>query len=372
MRGGRVVGVKGDAEQTVRLEKTGSPAWVHPNAGERGYYRWLAPPEALQALAGSGPGVLDPRERVGFLNNLSALLDAGLLSGDEYLRTLVQFTDDPAPDVVSSVIAGLDKVHDAFISPDLRGSFAIMVRRTLRPSLRRFGITRSPGEPEAVSLMRPGLLAALGVYAYEREVLDWARPAARRYLAHPDSVDASVVGAALNLAARDGDTPLFEAYRLRLETTKIPSERARFLTALGHFRNGELLERALDYALTGPLRPQEILAIPSNVAENDELKDRVWRWFRAGYRNIAQRIPPFYLPNLPSFARTCGTQRIEEARVFFSYPETNFPGTREELDKVIEQNKDCAGMRERETPAVARYLTRTAQTRTAPTRTPGP
>ena len=213
-----------DAEQTVRLEHGGAPAWIHPNAAERGYYRWLTTPEGLQAIAGSGPRALDARERVGFVNNLAALLDGGQLNADDYLATLKRFTDDPAPEVVSAVIAGLETIHATFIGPDLRGSFAVAVRRFLRPSLKRFGMVLGRGEPDAVSLMRPGLLAALGVHAYEREVLDWARLAARRYMARPDSVDASVAGAALNLAARDGDAALYDAYRLRFESTKVPFE----------------------------------------------------------------------------------------------------------------------------------------------------
>ncbi len=361
-----------DTVQTVKLEHSAAPAWLHPNAGERGYYRWLATPAGLQAIAASGPGALDARERVGFINNLAALLDAGLLNADDYLATLERFTDDPAPEVVSAVIAGLEKIHATFITPDLRGSFAVAVRRFLRPSLKRFGITRGRGEPDAVSLMRPGMLAALGVHAYEREVLDWAKLAARRYMAHPDSVDASVAGTALNLAARDGDVALYEAYRLRFESTKIPSERARFLAALGHFRDGLLLTRALDYALTGPLRPQEIFTIPSNVSENEELKYQVWLWFRAGYRLIASRIPPFYLSDLPGFARCCDAQRIEHAKVFFSFPETQFPGTREELAKVVEGITDCAGLRERQTPAVVRYLGRSTRKSAAPAPAPGP
>src|SRR5262249_12874085 len=80
-------------------------------------------------------------------------------------------------------------------------SYALAVRRMLRPALKRVGMQKTRGEADAVTLMRPGLLNALGVYGMEKEVLDWARPAARRYLAHPDSVETSVVGAALNLAA---------------------------------------------------------------------------------------------------------------------------------------------------------------------------
>jgi len=269
------------------------------------------------------------------------------------------------------MIGGLEKIQATFVSPDVRGPFAIAVRRFLRPSLKRFGITRGRGEPDAVSLMRPGLLAMLGVHAYEREVLDWARLAARRYLVHPDSVDASVAGAALNLAARDGDAALFEAYQLRFESTKIPSERARFLAALGHFRDGQLVNRALDYALNGPLRPQEIFTIPNNVAENEELKYQVWLWFRAGHKVIVSRIPPYYRSDLPDFARCCDPARVEQAQVFFNYPELQFPGTREELAKVVEAITDCAGLRERQTPALLRYLGRSSK-KSAAAPPPGP
>lgn len=360
-----------ESEQIVTLEKTTTPAWVHPNAGERGYYRWLLPPAALLDLVGNAARVMDTRERVGCLNNLSALLDAGSLSGGDYLSALERFTDDAAPEVVSALISGLDRVYTVFVSPDLRSSFAIAVRRMLRPSLARFGIDRGRREAESVSLMRPSLFAALGVYAYEREILDWARLAAPRYLAHPDSVDPSVAGAALNLAARDGDLSLFEAYRLRLESTKIPSERARFLSALGHFRSGPMVERALDYALTGPLRPQEILTIPNTMTETDELNERRWRWFRAGLKPITSRIPPSYLARLPSLAMCCDTLRIAEAEYFFSTPEANHPGTREELAKVVERIRECVGLRQRQSPAIARYLLQSPRSRPAPAGTPG-
>jgi alanyl aminopeptidase len=362
----------GEDQQVVKLERTTAPAWVHPNAGERGYYRWSVPSTMLETLAAAGPKTLDTRERVGFLNNLSALLDAGLVSGEDYLRALTRFADDPAPEVVSSLIVRLDKVHDTFVSPDLRGSFALTTRKMLGPSLKRFGMTPVRGEPEPVSLMRPNLLAMLGAHGWDKEVLDWAKRATRTYLAHPDSVDPSLVGTALELAARDGDMALFETYRMRFETTKVPSDRARFLAALGHFRNGELVEKALDYSLVGPLKPHEILTIAINVAENEELKERVWRWFRAGYRPIVAKIPPFYLPNLPQFADCCNTSRLLEAQVYFNQSEANFPGTQEEMAKVSDQVKDCAALREREGPAVARYLVQYAQARSSAAATPVP
>jgi alanyl aminopeptidase len=361
------------AEQIVKLEGTTAPAWIHPNAGERGYYRWFMPPAALDALAREGARAMDARERAGFLNNLSALLDAGLLAGDEFMATLEHFTDDASPEVVSSLIARLDKVHDTFVTPDLDVAFSNTVTRILRPSLKRFGLEKTRGEADAVSLMRPGLLMALGIYGHDREVLDWAHLGARRYLSHPDSVDASVAGAALNLTARDGDLVLFEAYRLKFETTKIPSERARYLTALGYFRRSPMLDRSLRYAMVGPLRPQEILTIPTNIAtENDDMKLKVWRWFQIMHNDIVKRVPPFYLSDLPNFAKGCDATRIAEAKDFFSLPNANLPGTQEELAKVVERVSDCAGLRERQLVPMATYLMRSVRGAVPPARTPGP
>jgi alanyl aminopeptidase len=361
----------GEAEQTVALERASSPAWVHPNASERGYYRWSVPPTMLQTIAASAPQALDTRERVGFLNNLSSLLDAGLLHGDEYLRTLARFTDDSQPEVVSALINGLDKVKDTFVTPALTTSYAIVVRQMLRPALKRFGMTRVKGEAEPVSLMRPNLLATLGVHGRDREVLAWGHLTARRYVDHPDSVDGSVAATALNMAARDGDLALFEEYRTRFETTTIPSERMRFLGALGNFRNGALVVRALDYALSGPLRPQEIFTIPRELADDEELKERIWNWLKHNHWVIVQRIPPFYLANLPHFAECCNDQRIADAQSFFSPRQRNPPGTQEELAKVRDSIHDCAGLREREGQVVVRLMTEMAQTRQAPGFAPG-
>jgi alanyl aminopeptidase len=63
----------------VPLAAKKRPAWIHPNAGETGYYRWQVPPAMLTALADGAPGTLSPRERVGFLGNLAALLNGGAL-----------------------------------------------------------------------------------------------------------------------------------------------------------------------------------------------------------------------------------------------------------------------------------------------------
>ncbi|MFQ5710093.1 MAG: M1 family metallopeptidase, partial [bacterium] len=126
------------ATKSVRVGK--NLAWVLPDGGAYGYYRWSIPKEMLFRLAQNPEKLLDERERVAFLGNASALLDAGAIGGDDYLTILGSFAKYPEPEIISAVLADLGRIRNAFIPDDLRTPFAYYVRETLRPALERFGL----------------------------------------------------------------------------------------------------------------------------------------------------------------------------------------------------------------------------------------
>jgi len=112
------------------------------------------------------------------------------------------------------------------------------------------------------------------------------------------------------------------------------------------------------------------LTIPSNIADEEVLKDRTWKWLQQNYRAIVKRIPPTSLSRLPSFADCCDAQRIESAEYFFSLPETNYPGTREGLAKVTDSIRDCVRLRQREGVATANCIQELAGARLEPATAP--
>ena len=351
----RVVLLAGPAD-TVTLE--GPPAWVHPNAEERGYYRWSVPAGTRRAIAEGGERAMSVRERVGFVGNAAALLDAGAVRGDEYLTLLLPFARDPEPEVVSAVVGALGKVKRSFVTPELEESFAAYVRRLLGPALERIGMERRAGEAEAASLLRPQLLMWLGRDGRDPVVLAQANAVAAAYLADPAKADPSVAGVALKLRALSGDRALFDEYRRRLEAATVPADRERFLTALGYFRSPELVEEALRFAITGPLRPQEMFEIPEGIGTAVAEEGRPYRFMTENYDAIRAKMPPMFVIFLTHLANGCSEERARDAGVFFSDPPHSVPGTDKELAKVAEGVKDCAALRSREGGAVASYLGR--------------
>src|SRR6185295_18912604 len=110
-----------------------NPPWIHPNADESGYYRWTVPTAMLEKLAADAPRFLSPRERVGLLANLRALLDSGGLDVDQYLGFLLDFAADADPEVVSAAATGIAALRATFVTPQNRDEFAAYVRSAVGP-----------------------------------------------------------------------------------------------------------------------------------------------------------------------------------------------------------------------------------------------
>jgi alanyl aminopeptidase len=346
-----------EKEMTLDLGTDGPPAWILPHADARGYYRWLVPDNMLQGLADDAPASLTSRERVGYLGNLAALLDAGLLGGDEYLAAIHGFRNDPDPQVVSAVVSALGNVEGAFVSDDLKPMFAPWVRATLGPALSRIGLEARDGEEETVALLRPRLIGWLADEGEDEETMAFARSVFDEYMADPQAVDPGLISVSVGLACLHGDRALYDECQRRFENSEAPAERRRFLGAMGAFRDPMLQQEALKYTLEGPLRPQEGFTIPSGIASaSDEHAEMMFQWMMSNYDIIAPRMPPMYKGYLPFFAGGCSRERLETAKVFFMEPEHQTPGIETRLARLSDSVNDCVTLREREGDRVATYL----------------
>jgi alanyl aminopeptidase len=360
------VGVKGEvldktvllteSEMQLEIEGVESIDWVMPNSDGAGYYRWSIGDEALQAIAPGADRILNERERVAFLGNLGALLDAGGMGGDTYMKSLEAFATDPEPFVVSAVVSELRGVQNTFVTKNLREEFAGYLGKTLSPAIERFGIDARPGEDETVAGFRPRLLYWLGMIAGEEGVISWGVDAADRYMEDSASVDPALAGVALRIKAKSGSPELFDQFAARFQAAENPSVRANYLSALGAFENPVIREKALTYVLEGPLRPNEIFNIPAEIFNAYDGKNLVFDWLMSNFEEVSSRLPPVYVPFLPQFGGGCDAGRLNEAKAFFTKPENIVEGTEKQMEKTEASVLDCISLRNREGENVRNYL----------------
>jgi alanyl aminopeptidase len=308
------------ASQTVVIPGLGGADWIYPNTGEYGYYRWTLPAAFNARLASRAVAVLSPGERLGLLDNVSALLDAGQLSGADYLAYLAAFAGDPELEVTQKVIEGLGKIRTAFIRPDHADKFNAFVRALLQPALARIGVQPAAGEPAHHAPLRVLLYGQLGKELADPAVIAAARDLSGRYLADPSSLDAGLARAALSVAAYHGDDALFGRVRSALEKSGNPSARANFIDALGHFHDPALVDRALDYSLTAALNSTEFLRVALGVSNLADRQRQVVEWVMANFNAIKAKAPPQRTANLIFLADSGDAALFEQLKTFLLDP----------------------------------------------------
>ena len=342
--------------QTFALPDAAKPDWIDPNGNESGYYRWSVPGAALLSLADSATKDLNARERLGFLANAGALLDAGLLRGDEYLRVLTKFSGDTEPEVTQSQIEGLTKVRDTFVEKEDRPVFAAYVRQTLEPVLGRIGMRPKLGEPDGVTTLRPTVLQWLGDDGADTAVQSYVDSLGRVYRTNPGAVDASLADVAVRLPATRGDAALYSSYRTHLEQAKLPVDRARWLTGLGSFYQPALVDSALDYALHGRLRPQERGNLTRAMLEHKDNQQKLFEWMMTNRDELIAQTTPTAAAFMPTYAGGCDTERLAKAKEFFAEPAHQAPGVNMMLAQVSDAVTDCSNLKEREGAPVRAFL----------------
>jgi len=348
------------AEMEVTLEGGTHPAWLLPNSGATAYYVWSVPLEMLSAIA-RDRGRLSPAERVGYVRNLIALQSAGRIPVERFLPLLNAFRDDPEPEVVAAVVAALEAIREPLVSPELEPLFAQQVRQLLQPALERMGREPRTKELPAASLTRPKLLRALGDMGRDPETNAWAEATTRRIL-DKTAVDASLADAALPLSANHGDLQLETRFRERFESATDPGERSRFLEALGAFRDPARVQELLDYSLSATMRPQEVITLPTQLAEWPGNRDALYRWLTGHYDAVSHRIPSHMFARMMPIVRGCSSERMADARTFFANPEHTFPGASFVMARTADAVGDCVRIAERDRARFAEYLRGTART----------
>ncbi|HEX6791021.1 MAG TPA: M1 family metallopeptidase [Candidatus Krumholzibacteria bacterium] len=341
---------------TKQVEVAGKIDWVMPDQDGVGYYRWVVPAEMMMKIANDPDATMSKRERTRFLGNARALLNAGEITGDEYLAIASSMASHPEPEIISSVVDDLGSLKVPFVTPELEKPFAAYVRKTLEPARARYGIEPRSDDPEEVRLLRPGLITFLGIEGRDPDVIRYCESVTEAYMKDPASVDATIAGAALGVAAANGDKARFEQFKAKFEGATVPADRSRYLSALGKFTDPAIQDEVLAYALSGKVRVMDRWQLTGGMFATQSGRDKLFAWMTKNYDQLAGGLPTEFQALMPYMASGCEQQRLDAAKKFFEEPAHRVDGTEATMSKVSEQIGDCLTLREREGKAVASYL----------------
>ena len=341
-------------EQQFTLQ--GCSDFVFPDSNALGYYRFNYDSAALQRLGGAVETVLTPEERIALMGNEWALMRIGKHPVGDYLALGAQLKNTPGAVLLGSYGHNLDVINDHLLTAADRPAFQAWLRTQFSPVLQRLGYSGRPDDTPEEKQKRALLFEGLGNIANDPDVIQQAHLLVQQYMKEPGSVDGTLAGAVIAVAARHGDAQLYNQFKAQMQKAKSPQELYRYFYALAEFPQPELTKQTLDSILTPAVRGQDLYLLLPMLA-NPASQDATWDFMRTHFDQLQAKTGGglggvgIFLYGAQIF---CDSRKATEVKQFFE--QHPFPGTERSQREAIEAIDSCVELRNQQQAKLSAWL----------------
>jgi aminopeptidase N/puromycin-sensitive aminopeptidase len=288
------------------------------NAGGKSYYRSAYTPRDYADLVANVETGLTPAERISLIGDEWAQVSSGKASIGAYLDLVTAVKADSSAEVVEAAMAGVNTVSSSIAAnPHQRAALAAWIYKTFAPEYAKLGPPASSDSANTRQL-RAELFTILGDYGRNPAILAQAREISARYLADPGSVDATLGQVALAIAVHSGDAALFDRLQQIYETSANPEIQEGALRLLAQFENPALIQRSLDYAISGKVRNQDAAIQFTTAMSSSASREQTWKYIQNHWEKVqAQLTTEMGAKLVKSTSNFCSAEARDDVEKFF-------------------------------------------------------
>jgi aminopeptidase N len=325
------------------------------NAGGKGYYRSAYPPSLYAALVAQVETTLTPTERISLTGDEWAQVRADKATVGDYLNLVAAVKSDPNAEVLGNALGGVDAIYEQVAAtPEQRSAVSAWIRSTFAPEYARLAPPADTDSPNTREL-RSELFGLLGYFGKDPAVLAQARQIVDKYLADPASIDATFGQTALAIAARNGDAALFDQLRKISETATNPEFQEGALRLLAEFEDPALVQRSLDYAVSGKVRNQDAAIQFAIALQIDANRDQAWKYIQSHWDKVqAQLTTEMGAMLVGSTGSFCSAGDRDDVKAFFAAHKV--AASDQALRHAIEHIDGCIELRTLQEPNLKQWL----------------
>ena len=325
------------------------------NAGGRGYYRSAYSPIAYRELVSKIETSLTPEERISLIGDEWAQVRSNKATVGDFLDLAAAVKNDSNAPVLSTALGGVDAIAlRVAANAEERDAVAAWIRGNFGPKYAQLGMP-SQADSTNTRASRSLLFSVLGYYGKDPDVLKQAAKIAKKYINDPASVDPTLGQTALWIAARNGDTSLFEELQKLYETSSNPGIQNTSLRLLAGFENPSLVQRSLDYTLSGKVRNQDAAIQLSIALQIAATRDQAWKYIKTHWDKVQRQLTTAMGGRLVEATGSfCSAGARDDVQNFFSTHKV--AASDRALKQAVERINSCVEFRSHQEPNLKNWM----------------
>jgi len=275
----------------------------------------------------------------------------------DYLDLVLALKQDPSADVLDTAHEQLQRIDAQIATDQDRTQLAAVIRREFGPVYTVLGAP-AKGESYDRQQLRGTLFEMLGEARDPAVLLQAQQLAARVYAVSnkkDKTLDSALSDSAVLISAANGDSALYDKLLAVSKNSGDPDEQTEALRTLAHFRDPALVQRTLNYAVSGEVRNQDSGAVLDALLHNRETRDQAWDYIRANWEKVHAQLTVSSGANLVATTGFfCSVRQRDEVIDFFSTHKVE--ASERTLAKAIDSMNDCIQLHSTQQPNLHKWL----------------
>lgn len=332
--------------------------WVKFNTDHTAFARVCYPQKLREALRGAlQEGKLSVFDRFGIVNDLCAFAKAGILPTSQLLAMFEAYKNEKELIVWQQIVGAMNSVEIILPDKETKYIFECFAKNILLTIANKAGWKAGENETHNDSLLRPMVLSAIGSYGY-RLTVERAIGLFLRYIEDLKPIDPNLRSVVYGLSASWGTPFVFEKLVKIYKESDLSEEKVRVLGAIGLFEDEELARKALEFALSGEVKNQDIFYVFSSVGMNRKYNKLAWQFVKDNWQELCRRLggAAMLLGRIVEGA-TARFITEEDARDLEEFFRANpIPEINKTISQTVERIRSRASWLKRDAESVRRWL----------------
>jgi len=277
--------------QRIELQRPGGGpiGWIVANVDATGFYRVQYEQELLRRLIAQLPD-LSTSERMALVSDQWALVRSGRADLTPFLALMKGQNKEEDHVVLDEVVSRLSWLEHRALLDDDRPMFHTFVTRIFASQGGDLGWFPREGETDERKLQRAAVLRALALVARDPHTLEMVDDLFRAALGtHAHPVDPNLLDVVMTAAARGADQARFDLLRSRAQSEVDPAARRRYLLALAMVERKDLVQQAVELALTDAVQMQDFASYLGVLLGNREAREAAFKLIRERWEDVRKK-----------------------------------------------------------------------------------
>ncbi|MGZ4889035.1 MAG: M1 family metallopeptidase [Candidatus Angelobacter sp.] len=342
-------------KKTARFPMNVCPDWLMANRDAKGYYRvFYQDPKNLMNVAAAAEKELTVPERIAFVEDLWAMTRAGKEPVGVFLNVARKLRSERNRLVVEFIAGHMDTIGRSLVPEQKQKEYRELVRQQFGPLAKQVGWSAGANDNDEQKALRASLLGILGG-AGDPDAVAAAQKIAQAYIKDPGTVEGTIVGPALEVAAENGDAALYDQINEAMGHARSVEDYYHFLFALTSFRQPELARRTLGLVDQGKLRQQDYVRLFPELLAESPAREIAWDYLKSHWDGLAEKVTTFGGRGAVSaLGGFCSLEKRDDIRQFFAAHSA--PGAERALQQSLERITNCVEFKQLQGDNMQKFL----------------